>query len=121
VIEVRGEKITITNNIPLVSPPSAGRPIQKMVYEEEKAFADWLIQCSDANLPQSRAQANQKAVMILERTGESPPRRFNTKTGLPSDEWWTGFYHRWPEVKTRRTQAINRGKATLLPEDLECG
>lgn len=44
-----------------------------MVYEEEKAFADWLIQCSDANLPQSRAQANQKAVMILERTGESPP------------------------------------------------
>lgn len=112
-IDLNNESVTITANIPLLPIPTAGRPPHPMTYEEEKAFADWLVVRSNQHTPVPRKLANQKAVMLLERTGENPRRRFKSKSGLPSNHWWRGFYHRWPQCDTRTYQLISRGKATL--------
>ncbi len=118
-IQVNNELVTITANIPLLPSPSPGRPPDTLTQEEEKGFAGWLVNRSDSHLPVGRKHANQKAVMLLERTGETPKRRFRSKDGLPSDHWWLGFYHRWPQCATRTYQLISRGKATLQQHDLD--
>lgn len=53
--------------------------------------------------------------MILERRGA----KFNTASGLPSREWWDGFYRRWPAVGSRKPQPITKGKALLTKEQVD--
>jgi hypothetical protein len=86
-----------------------------MTYEEEKAFSDWIITCSNLHIPTPKSICNQKASMILERRNA----KFKTKTGLPSKEWWYGFYKRWPEVAPRKPQPFSRGKALLTKEHVD--
>jgi hypothetical protein len=86
-----------------------------MTYEEEKAFSDWIITCSNLHIPTPKSICNQKASMILERREA----KFNTKTGLPSKEWWYGFYKRWPAVAPRKPQSLSRGKALLTKEHVD--
>ena len=91
---------------------STSGPNTIMTYEEEKAFSDWIITCSNLNIPTPKSICDQKASMILERRDS----KFKTKTGLPSKEWWYGFYKRWPAVAPRKPQPLSRGKALLTKE-----
>jgi hypothetical protein len=104
---------TAVNVILPVSATSGSSTI--MTYEEEKAFSDWIITCSDLNIPTPKSICEQKASMILERRDS----KFKTKTGLPSKEWWYGFYKRWPAVAPRKPQPLSKGKALLTKEHVE--
>ncbi len=90
-------------------------PSTIMTYEEEKAFCNWIITCSELHIPTPKSICNQKASMILERRGS----KFKTKTGLPSKEWWYGFYKRWPQVAPRKPQPLSKGKALLTKEHVD--
>jgi len=106
--------INLHTQLPVASSASPGAtPI--MQYEEEKAFADYLVACSDRNLPVSKTLANNKARQILERRGA----KFTTKSGLPSKEWWYGFIKRFPQVGIRKKQDIHRGRAVLTQESVD--
>ncbi len=106
--------ISTSSITPLLLPPLSG-PATIMTFEEEKAFCDWILTCSNLHIPTPKSICNQKASMILERRGS----KFNTKTGLPSKEWWYGFYKRWPEVASRKPQPLSRGKALLTQEHVD--
>jgi hypothetical protein len=95
--------------------PTSSGPSTIMTYEEEKAFCDWIITCSNLHIPTPKSICNQKASMILERRNA----KFNTKAGLPSKEWWYGFYKRWPQIASRKPQPFSRGKALLTKEHVD--
>jgi hypothetical protein len=98
------------STIILKSAPSG--PATIMTYEEECAFSEWIITCSNLHIPTPKSICSQKASMILERRGA----KFNTKTGLPSREWWYGFHKRWPQIAPRKPQSLTRKKAALTKE-----
>jgi hypothetical protein len=109
-----GTQISIDSSMPLLLAPPPG-PSPLMTHEEEKAFAQWLICCSDLHLPTPKCIASEKARMILERRGA----QFSTASRLPSREWWDGFYRRWPAVGPRKPQPITKGKALLTKEHVD--
>lgn len=106
-----GAEVRVQRSTPVLLPPLPGPPTL-LSHEEEQAFAEWLIRCSDLHLPTPKSIASQKASMILERRGA----KFGTASGLPSREWWDGFYRRWPAVGPRKPQPIARAKALLTKE-----
>ena len=98
-----------------MSYPSASGPPTVLTYEEEKAFAKWIIDCSNCYMSPTIALANQKARQIIERRGS----QFRGKSKMPSRSWWRSFLGRHPEVKDRRPTPINRARADLKRESVE--
>lgn len=105
-----GRYIDLSLSGPFSLPPTSG-PTTIMTADEEAAFAEWLVVCSDMHLPIPKRMADQKALMILQLRGA----QFNTITTLPGKDWWHGFYKRHPEVSTRKSQPISRQRALLSP------
>jgi hypothetical protein len=104
----------ISCSVPMLLPPVSG-PETLMTVEEEQAFAEWLLRCSDMHLPIPKSLANQKAKAILERRDAS----FGTESGVPGRHWWEGFYRRWPAVGPRKPQPIAHGRAMLTKEHVD--
>jgi hypothetical protein len=114
IINIKNHAIITSSALPVAAPCSSG-PSPIMYYDEESAFADWLVTCSNLNLPVSKTIANNKARQILERRGA----HFTTKSGLPSKKWWYGFTKRFPAVAIRKKQSINRARALLTQSSVD--
>lgn len=78
-------------------------------YEEEKLLSEFLLRCQQQYTPMNRLIAGSKAAAILKLRGS----KFKTVSGLPSDNWWNGFYSRWPALKEGRSVEISRARAEL--------
>ena len=113
-IQKDGGYIDLSLSGPFSLPPTSG-PSTIVTADEEAAFAEWLILCSDMHLHIPKRMADQKALMILQLRGA----QFNSITSLPGKDWWQGFYKRHPEVGIRKSQPISRQRALLSPFSVE--
>jgi hypothetical protein len=100
--------LNVETNFVVAAPESIGKSTT-MNYVEEKLLSDFLIRCQQQYTPMNRLIAGSKAAAILRLRNS----KFNTVTGLPSDNWWRGFYSRWPDLKEGRSVEISRSRAEL--------
>lgn len=114
----------VKNPTSLDNPPKVGRPTI-LDPRDEQTLAWYLLECeaSFAGLTQDVAGELAKKIVTernkLRKAMGIQEVFFTTKTGVPSREWWRGFFRRHPELAMRKPSRhsaaqINAGKPAAL-------
>ncbi len=107
-INKSADELKLQTNYAIAGSEPVGKS-PRMYYTEEKLLSEFLIRCQQQYTPMNRLIAGSKAAAILKLRNS----KFKTVTGLPSDNWWRGFYSRWPGLKEGRSVEISRSRAEL--------
>jgi hypothetical protein len=82
------------------NPLRRGHPT--LFLEQERRLVALALTRQALNCPLTKPALGLLAAAVL----RAQQKRFATANGEPSDDWWTGFLHRWPVLSTRKARQL---------------
>jgi hypothetical protein len=78
--------------------------------DEEGALSNYITYCHQRSFPLSRQMIKAFAREIIMKSGR--PTTVNLENG-PSDKWFTAFMRRFPHLRMRTPDILDRGRARM--------